>query len=314
MAAFGFWEGIDRPGQCCLVLTGGLFLASKKFSILVIPEGSHQVRRYTVKKHWLKALLVFAGISVLGIGLLVFGYLSNRYDTAELVQLRSANLQHQVELARLTDQLELLSRDMVLLQQNDAQVRLLAHLTPEKANVLSGLGGPPEVDGKPHISELQRQIDDVRQQIDLRRQSQEEIQSVLNDQHSLLVSKPQGWPVKGWITSLFGMRKSPFTGRRKMHEGLDIASNTGTPVHTTADGIVARAETAPGYGKLVVIDHGYGYRTYYGHNSRIYVKVGQRVRRGDKIAAVGNTGSSTGSHVHYEVRRNGVPVNPRKYL
>ena len=130
----------------------------------------------------------------------------------------------------------------------------------------------------------------------------------------MLAAKPQGWPVKGWVTSNFGMRNSPFTGKRKMHEGLDVAARTGTPVFATADGIVSRAETAPGYGKLVIIDHGYGYKTYFGHNSKIYVKVGQRVKRGDKLSAVGNTGSSTGSHLHYEVRRNGVPLNPRKYI
>jgi murein DD-endopeptidase MepM/ murein hydrolase activator NlpD len=110
------------------------------------------------------------------------------------------------------------------------------------------------------------------------------------------------------------MRRDPFNGRRKMHEGLDIAARTGTPVVATADGIVSSVRTEAGYGKVAVVDHGYGYRTIYGHNSRIYVKVGQRVRRGDRIAAVGNTGRSTGSHIHYEVRLNGVPVNPKKYL
>jgi murein DD-endopeptidase MepM/ murein hydrolase activator NlpD len=150
--------------------------------------------------------------------------------------------------------------------------------------------------------------------IDLQRTSQEEIQGFLNDQRSQSAAKPVGWPTRGWITSNFGMRNSPFTGRRKMHEGLDIAARSGTPITATADGIVSRAETASGYGKLVVIDHGYGYRTYYAHNSKIFVKVGQRVKRGEKVAAVGSTGSSTGSHLHYEVRLNNAPLNPRKFL
>jgi len=289
-------------------------LATKRYTILVIPEGSNQVRRYLVGSGLVRSLLVAAGLATIGFGLLAWGYLNNRYDSAELKRLRAANLEQRVELARLAGELALLNQDVVLLEQNDAQVRSMANLAPSRKNILSGIGGPPETEDHPRFSELQRQIDDVRQQIDLRRQSQEEVQAVLNDQHSLLASKPQGWPVNGWLTSTFGMRKSPFTGRRKMHEGLDIASRTGTPVYATADGIVARSGTAPGYGKLVVIEHGYGYRTYYGHNSKIYVKVGQRVRRGDRIAAVGNTGSSTGSHVHYEVRRNGVPLNPRKFL
>jgi murein DD-endopeptidase MepM/ murein hydrolase activator NlpD len=176
------------------------------------------------------------------------------------------------------------------------------------------MGGPPEEDAPAEFSNMQRQIDDVRAAIDLRRESQEEIQGFLNDQRSLAAAKPKGWPLRGWLTSGFGMRNSPFSGNLKMHEGVDIASRVGTPIFASADGIVSEAGTEAGYGKLVVIDHGYGYKTYYGHNSKLFVKVGQRVSRGEKIAAVGNTGSSTGPHLHYEVRLNGVPLNPKKFF
>lgn len=289
-------------------------MASKRFTVIVIPEGSNDVRRYLIKGSWLKSLCVFGAVLVLGVSLLTAGYLSNRFDRTELVHLQEENLQQRTELARLAGDLETLNRDLALLAQNDAKVRVLAKLTPAKPNALSGIGGPPENESSSRFTDLQRQIDTVRLQIDLRRQSQEEIQGFLNDQRSLLAAKPQGWPVKGWLTSTFGMRKSPFTGRPKMHEGLDIAARTGTPIYATADGVVTQAETAPGYGKLVVIDHGYGYKTYFAHNSKLHVKVGARIQRGDKIASVGNTGSSTGSHVHYEVRRNGVPLNPKKFL
>jgi murein DD-endopeptidase MepM/ murein hydrolase activator NlpD len=190
----------------------------------------------------------------------------------------------------------------------------MAQLSKPKVDNLAGVGGPAEEDVATEFADLQRQIDQIVQAIDLRRESQEEIQGFLNDQRSLLAAKPVGWPVKGWVSSSFGIRADPFDGGRRMHEGVDIASQTGTPVFATADGIVSQAETAPGYGKLVVIDHGYGYKTYYGHNSKIFVKVGKRVKRGEKVSAVGNTGRSTGPHVHYEVRRNGVPLNPRKFL
>ncbi|MDO9081209.1 MAG: M23 family metallopeptidase, partial [Desulfuromonadales bacterium] len=148
----------------------------------------------------------------------------------------------------------------------------------------------------------------------LRRESQEEVRGFLTEQSSLLSSKPSGWPSRGWLTSNFGIRNSPFSGQRTMHEGIDIAARVGTPVYATAAGIVSRANVENGYGKLVVIDHGYGYKTYYGHNSKLMVKVGQRVKRGDLIASSGNTGTSTGPHVHYEVRLNNVPLNPRKFM
>ncbi len=289
------------------------FLSARKFTVLVIPEGSHRVRRFNVKRGVLGVCLAFCLVMALGLSWMTYDYLQNSLDRNELHRLKTQNRLQQKELQRLTASIEDLRQEMVVLAQNDAKVRVLSQLSKPRQDALVGMGGPQESDGT-DLSALQRQIDELRTAIDLRRESQEEIQGFLNDQRSLMAAKPKGWPVKGWLTSTFGMRKSPFTGRLKMHEGYDIAARTGTPVGAAADGIVSQAETVPGYGKLVVIDHGYGYKTYYGHNSKIYVRVGQRVVRGETISAVGNTGSSTGPHLHYEVRLNGVPLNPKKYL
>lgn len=289
-------------------------MSAKKFTVLVIPEGSHRVRRFGVKRsvlNWAAAALV---LFFLGLSGLVFDYVRTNLDRSELNRLQVENSTQRDELHRLVVKLEDLRKEMVVLAQNDAKVRVMAKLSRPKADSLAGIGGPGSEDVSQEFSDIQHRIDAVRRQIDLQRESQEEIQGFLNDQRSLLAAKPAGWPVKGWTTSGFGLRRDPFTGRRKMHEGYDIAARTGTPVVATADGIVSQSKTMPGYGKMVVIDHGYGYRTYYGHNSKNYVKVGQRVKSGDRIAAVGNTGRSTGSHVHYEIRLNGVPVNPKKYL
>lgn len=289
-------------------------MKDRRLTILVVPEDSRRVRKIVLSRWMIQAASCLALVVVCAIGLLTYGYVQRGIDGEELASLRQENVAQRLKLARLAEELESLDRELVLLAQNHAQVESLVAKEGQKGEALSGIGGPPETDDSAGGSDLQARIDQVRRQIELQRLSQEEIQATLNDQRSLLAAKPSGWPVQGWLTSTFGMRISPFTGKRKMHEGLDIAARTGTPVFATADGVVTEAGTAPGYGKLVVIDHGYGYKTYYGHNSRIFVKIGQRVRRGDKIAAVGSTGSSTGPHVHYEVRRNGVPVNPRKYL
>jgi murein DD-endopeptidase MepM/ murein hydrolase activator NlpD len=289
-------------------------VTARKFTILIIPEGSHQVRRFQIHRNLVRGLLGCSLVLLLVVTAVIYDYVQTHFDQVEFSRLKTVNLNQRLELASLTNHLETLQQDLQLLAQNDAKVRVMAQLTPATPDTMTGVGGPPEVASTVEVSELQQKIEQVRQQIDLHRQSQEEIQGFLNDQRSLLAAKPEGWPAKGWMTSGFGMRKSPFTGHRKMHEGVDIAARTGTPVYATADGIVSRAETTPGYGKLVVIEHGYGYKTYYAHNSKILVKVGQRVKRGENISAVGNTGSSTGSHVHYEVRRNGVPLNPRKFL
>lgn len=289
-------------------------MPADKLSIIVIPEGHRRICRFQLSRGWLKAALLLVVLAVGGFA----GLLCDRYrvhvDRAELRQLRSERGTYERQLHLLAGQLQGLRQEMVVLANNDTKVRLIAKLIKPAKDVPIGIGGPMEVEAGAELSSLQRQIDDIRQAIELRRESLEELQGALNDQRSLFAAKPSGKPTHGWLTSGFGMRTSPFSGRRKMHYGLDIAARTGTPVTVTADGVVARVETAPDYGKLVVVDHGYGYRTVYAHNSRVFAKVGQRVKRGEKISEVGNTGRSTGPHLHYEVHLHGVPINPRKYL
>ncbi len=136
----------------------------------------------------------------------------------------------------------------------------------------------------------------------------------LLDQDSFLKSTPTLLPTKGWITSYYGPRKSHYSGRIKMHEGLDIGAKPGTQIIAPADGIVTFSGKKPGFGYIVQIDHGYGVETIYAHASKLEVKKSQPVKRGMIIARVGNTGLSTGPHVHYEVRVNGTPVDPLYYV
>ena len=127
--------------------------------------------------------------------------------------------------------------------------------------------------------------------------------------------RPSGWPIDGgWISSLFGSRTDPFTGRRTSHQGIDFAGRTGSAVVSVAAGIVTEAGVRDGYGNLVEINHGNGYTTRYGHNSEIVVKPGDKVSKGQRIAKMGSTGRSTGPHVHFEVLFNGMVVNPEQYI
>ena len=127
-------------------------------------------------------------------------------------------------------------------------------------------------------------------------------------------AKPSIWPTSGEITSPFGWRTSPWGEGRELHPGLDIANSMGTPVVATAEGVVVQSGPAGGYGNVVQIDHGNGIETIYGHNSRLAAHVGDLVKKGQIIAYMGSTGRSTGPHAHYEVRVNGVPVDPMPYL
>lgn len=161
---------------------------------------------------------------------------------------------------------------------------------------------------------LSIRLDRVVRRSQLREVGMVEIMDFLKDREDILASTPLGKPALGWITSGFGARVSPTTGKTLMHEGLDIAAAPGAPVYATAEGIVKFAGYDPGYGKVVKIEHGYGVETRYGHNSQLKVTAGQRVKRGDLIAFVGTTGRSTGPHLHYEVISNGAPVDPQRYI
>ena len=125
---------------------------------------------------------------------------------------------------------------------------------------------------------------------------------------------PSIWPVMGHITDSFGQRLDPFSGEGAFHTGVDVSAEYGTPVHVTADGVVTVAENHSGYGRLVIVDHGFGITTFYAHLSRYSVMTGAHVKRGEVIGFTGISGRSTGPHVHYEVRVNNAPVNPWRYM
>ncbi len=287
---------------------------SRRFTLLYIPDSGKKARRILISHRLLGSVVAFVLLAVALMGWLVYDYSSLQLDQQHLSQLLVENSDQRQQLRDMQRDLDGLQREMVVLAGLDARTRGSLELdaeTPVTQPV--GIGGPLEK-SPADMSELQKQINDLRLAIDLRRESQEEVRDLLNDKHSLASATPSGWPTKGWVTSYFGMRAAPYTGQRKMHEGMDIAANTGTPVIATADGVVVKSTTEPGFGKVVMIDHGYGYRTIFGHNSKLLVKAGARIERGDRIAEVGNTGRSTGSHLHYEVLLNGVPVDPRKLL
>jgi murein DD-endopeptidase MepM/ murein hydrolase activator NlpD len=136
----------------------------------------------------------------------------------------------------------------------------------------------------------------------------------LLDKESFLNSTPTILPTNGWITSYFGQRISPYLGKLKMHEGLDVGAPYGTPVSAPADGIVTYSGVKAGFGKFVQVDHGYGIETIYAHNQNLHVRSGQKVKRGTLLAGVGSTGHSTGPHLHYEVRVNGIAVDPLYFI
>jgi len=157
-------------------------------------------------------------------------------------------------------------------------------------------------------------MQNLKDQIKSTMESIGEIKDYLSQQRDLYLSTPKGWPVNGRITSPYGNREHPRSGEAEFHSGVDIAGDPGDPVRATADGIVIFSGWSGSNGNLVVLQHGFGFSTFYAHNKMVAVNIGKRVKRGDVVGYVGSTGNSTGPHVHYEVWQGGRSVNPSKYL
>ncbi|MDX1915793.1 MAG: M23 family metallopeptidase [Methylophilus sp.] len=178
-----------------------------------------------------------------------------------------------------------------------------------------GRGGPLVRAHPVSESELSAAIQELADTLDMRDEYLSEIEAKILQQSVLKEMLPNFSPIHaGYNSSSYGWRIDPFNGQKAFHEGLDFPANTGTSVLAAADGIVIAAEHTADYGNIVKIDHGAGLETRYAHASALFVKVGERVIKGQKIAEVGSTGRSTGPHLHYEIRLNGNPLDPRQYL
>ena len=176
-------------------------------------------------------------------------------------------------------------------------------------------GGPLVRDTPLSEADLQKKIAELTAQIDYHTEHLSELEAKLLQQSVLKDTLPNNSPIlAAYNSSSFGWRLDPFNGHKAFHEGLDFPANTGDPIYAAAGGIVSASEQTPDYGKIVKIDHGSGLETRYAHASKLLVKAGDRVEKGQKIAEVGNTGRSTGPHLHYEIRLNGNALDPRKYL
>ena len=218
-----------------------------------------------------------------------------------------------------------LKEQITKLGRLEKQVRLIADIDKSgRSSGIWGIGGVSKIDLDQElpidahhnalIREMHHQVKQIKSIADKEKLDFNDLIDKLTKKKNLLASSPSIKPVSGIITSSFGYRKSPFTGRRTFHSGLDISNRRGTKIVSTAVGKVVFAGRKTGYGNVVIIDHGYGKATKYAHLRDILVHKNQQVKRGEVIATLGNTGRSTGPHLHYEVLVNGTPVNPSKYI
>jgi murein DD-endopeptidase MepM/ murein hydrolase activator NlpD len=304
----------------------------KKLTLLFIDEHGSPVRTMAFSRKWiylavLATLLLGGGA---GFGYHQFQGLQRTvadlkiYKESTAFQRERIVLQNR-QIQEFAQKINGLNAKLVALYDFEKKVRIIANLDPPKEQVtLFGVGGSPPEDLKANLplhedhKELMRdmhnQVEITDMHAGLQQQSFEALLKKLKAKRSLLAATPSIRPLDGWKTSGFGYRRSPFTGRRELHKGLDIAAPKGSPIIAPADGVVTYSSRKGLMGNMITLKHGYGIVTRYGHLSEMLKKKGEKVARGEVIAMVGSTGRSTGPHLHYEVRLNGVPVNPEKYI
>lgn len=245
---------------------------------------------------------------------------------ARQLALQNEEVLHQREqIQKFAKEINIFKEKLVQLDQFEKSIRIIANIDkPEQRDSLFGIGGsaPEDLNSNLELNQRhQRLIKDMHKQMKqlnnataIKSDDFESLLGRLEAQKNLLAHTPAIRPARGWTTSKFGYRQSPFTGKREFHKGLDIANRKGSPIVAAADGIVTFTGRKGLLGKVLVIDHGHGIVTRYAHLEKIISKKGTRVQRGEVIAHMGNSGRTTGPHLHYEVRLNGVPVNPTKYI
>ncbi|MFH2063863.1 MAG: M23 family metallopeptidase [Pseudomonadota bacterium] len=303
-----------------------------KITLIIFRNSGAKVNQVTFPKSSVIAVctvLVFCLIGLVGI---VSNYIMLRKDIADSQALRMniAGQQQEIEtqhlqIQKFADEINLLKSKLIDLNQFEKKIRIIANI--EKADdseSLFGIGGsmPEDLDvdaslEKKHdrlIREMHEQIDSLEYASKIQSEGLESVLHKLEEKRNLLASTPSILPTFGIISSGFGYRASPFTGKREMHKGIDIATSKGSPIVATADGIIAFAGSKGLLGNTILIDHGHGISTRYAHCYKLLKNRGDIVKRGDIIARVGNTGRSTGPHLHYEVRVNNIQVNPERYI
>jgi murein DD-endopeptidase MepM/ murein hydrolase activator NlpD len=252
-----------------------------------------------------------------------FRSFTDAVNRARLIELEQENEILRSEVVKLSDKVTGLEGAMAGHVQFEEQVRILADLDPMDEDTWEvGVGGPQLVTatdllepGGGNLTSLNQDVDRLLRQIRLQRHSYNEILERLRARSDDLDHLPSIRPVDvGYISSYFGRRTDPFTRRKSRHEGVDFSARQGSNIYATADGVVCHSKYDRGYGYTIKIDHGNGIITKYAHNAKLLVKKGRKVKRGDVIAYLGNSGRSTAPHLHYEVTVNGVAQNPLNFI
>jgi len=299
----------------------------KSFTVMILPNPTSKTYRFSITRKQIQTGIIGASVFSMLFFFLVFHFIYKASDLQDLQILRKENRFQKVEIQTLSTRFTDLNKKMSQLKELDTKIRIIADIDPPKEGtpLLAQGGGAEDVmdffsptwvsfPRSDSLKKMDRHLARLEEEVLAQEVSFVELEAAMRDKRKLWSSTPSIKPVRGWVTSGFGKRISPFTGNFSMHRGIDIAARHGTEIVSPANGVVSYIGFDSRLGKVIKINHGYGMKTMYGHMSKTEVKVGQKVKRGGVIGYIGNTGMSTGPHLHYSVYVNNVPVNPKRHI
>lgn len=300
-------------------------MSLKKITIVYLPDGTSAVRQYKVPKVLIRLICIFFLVTTAFLFWASADYLELKKNIPDNVSLMQENNQYKRQVTSLAGRIDQINNKMAELKAFENKLKSMVNLDTGAGEAqFLGIGGSgssllqvgDSIKKSPQklVALMHQSLDNLNSEISVQTQQKTQFFDYLEKQKSVFVCTPSVTPAEGWVSSKFGYRVSPFTNKREFHSGIDISSSVGTEIFSPADGVVSSVSKSDGLGNCLTINHGYGFQTVYGHLSKVLVTKGQVLKRGDNIAFMGNTGRSTGSHLHYEVRLNEVPTNPERYI
>jgi murein DD-endopeptidase MepM/ murein hydrolase activator NlpD len=303
-------------------------MQQSEYHIVVFPGATSAPRRFSVKRRTISILLMASLVAVVLESAFLVQYVIRSSELWELQTLRSEAIEHRATATALSSGMEDIRKQLSTMQEINVRLRIMLGIDPPKSHQMApGLGGKEESEAdavpqamkpepSPHEAapRLRQKLAWLSRDAGDQERNMQELAGIVDARRAQWAATPSIWPVRGWISSKFGHRISPFTGRETMHGGIDISAPMYTPIVAAAGGTVTLAQFEVGLGNAIILSHGYGMKTTYGHLAKLKVRAGQSVKRGDVIGWVGSTGLSTGPHLHYEVEHRGAGVDPLKFI
>ena len=300
---------------------------TRNYSVIIVSDATSTNKEFTVSSKLVRNAVLSFTLLIIFFGFIIFHYLTMTLDEQKMKRLEFEAQEKRQKISELSSTVEILNKRLKNMEIYKERIMVATGLTSPLALREVGSGGPDtSMGGSPDLAGSQvapgslplknptPQTADIRIQAQKIEDSLKTVEKYVNQQKLQLAATPAIWPTRGFISGVFGNRLHPFTGRWEFHNAIDIATQLGNKVIAPADGVVLVAETRDYYGRIVIIDHGFGYVTRYGHLSGFNIREGQHVKRYDVIGYVGTSGRSNGPHLHYEVRYYEKPMNPMDFI